>query len=61
MSHYERTAIDPDNLTVNDLLGVAPVTTTVEDGAVSIGGVPLSKIIEDFGTALYVYDEATLR
>ena len=61
MSHYERTAIDPDNLTVNDLLGVAPVTTVVEDGAVSIGGVPLSKIIEDFGTALYVYDEATLR
>lgn len=61
MSHYERTAIEPDNLTVNDLLGVAPVTTKVEDGAVSIGGVTLSTIIEDYGTALYVYDEATLR
>lgn len=61
MSHYERTAVAADNLTVNDLLGVAPVTTKVEDGVVSIGGVPLGDVIEKYGTALYVYDEATLR
>lgn len=61
MSHYERTAIEPDQLTVSDLMGVAPVTTTVEDGVVSIGGVPLKSIIEEYGTALFVYDEATLR
>ena len=61
MSHYERTAIEPDQLTVSDLMGVAPVTTTVEDGVVSIGGVPLMSIIEEYGTALFVYDEATLR
>lgn len=61
MSHYERTAIAADNLTVNDLLNVAPVTTKVQDGKVTIGGVALSDIIDEFGTALYVYDEATLR
>ncbi len=61
MSHYERAAVAADNLTVNDLLNVAPVTTQVEGGAVSIGGVALTDIIDEFGTALYVYDEATLR
>ncbi|MGN0077364.1 MAG: diaminopimelate decarboxylase [Coriobacteriales bacterium] len=61
MSHYERAAIEPDQLTVSDLMGVAPVTTKVEDGVVSIGGVPLKSIIEEYGTALFVYDEATLR
>lgn len=61
MSHYERTAVQADNLTVNDLLGVAPVTTEVANGSVSIGGVALTDIIDEFGTALYVYDEATLR
>ncbi len=61
MSHYDRQEIDPDGLTVNDLLPVAPITTTVEDGVVSIGGVKLTDIIDEFGTALYVYDEATLR
>ena len=61
MSHYDRQEIDPDGLTVNDLLSVAPITTTVEGGVVSIGGVKLTDIIDEFGTALYVYDEATLR
>ena len=61
MSHYERAAVAADNLTVNDLLNVAPVTTQVEGGVVSIGGVALTDIIDEFGTALYVYDEATLR
>ena len=61
MSHYERAAVAADNLTVNELLGVAPITTTVENGVVSIGGVKLIDIAEKFGTALYVYDEATLR
>ncbi len=61
MSHYERAAVAADNLTVNDLLNVAPVTTQIEGGAVSIGGVALTDIIDEFGTALYVYDEATLR
>lgn len=61
MSHYERTAVSADNLSVNDLLGVAPATTKVVDGVVSIGGVALTDIIDEFGTALYVYDEATLR
>ena len=61
MSHYERTAVAADNLTVNDLLNVAPITTKVQDGVVFVGGVALSDIIDEFGTALYVYDEATLR
>lgn len=61
MSHYERAAVAADNLTANDLLNVAPVTTQVEGGVVSIGGVALTDIIDEFGTALYVYDEATLR
>ena len=61
MSHYERDTVEPDQLTVSDLMGVAPVTTKVEDGVVSIGGVPLKSIIEEYGTALFVYDEATLR
>ena len=61
MSHYDRKVVEADNLTVTDLMSVAPTTMTVEDGVVSIGGVELSKIIDEFGTALFVYDEATLR
>src|SRR5208282_1324339 len=31
------------------------------DGALQIGGVPVSKLAEEFGTPLFVYDEAVMR
>lgn len=61
MSHYDRKEITADNLTVADLKNVAPITFECEDSEVSIGGVKLADIINEYGTALYVYDEATLR
>ncbi len=39
-----------------------PVTTRREpDGALSTGGVPLPRLAAEFGTPLYLFDEATLR
>lgn len=62
MSHLEREAVQADNLSVTDLLPIAPCTTRVDDaGGVSIGGVAVTDLINEFGTALYVYDEAHLR
>lgn len=42
--------------------GLLPETsTTAEDGSLMIGGVDLRLLAEDFGTPLFVYDEAHLR
>jgi len=38
-----------------------PDTATLADGDVAIGGVSLRQLATDFGTPLFVYDEATLR
>ena len=39
-----------------------PVTASLNtDGEISIGGCGLSELAEEFGTPLYVYDEATIR
>lgn len=41
---------------------VLPVSADVSDsGVLAIGGVPVTELAREFGTPLYVYDEATLR
>ncbi|MGI9254466.1 MAG: hypothetical protein ACR2J8_12020, partial [Thermomicrobiales bacterium] len=36
-----------------------PVTTTrLGDGTIAIGGVPLTELAQEYGTPLYVFDEA---
>jgi diaminopimelate decarboxylase len=44
--------------TLSELL---PLTATVADGELSIGGAPATELVERFGTPLVVYDEATVR
>ncbi|MFM9107804.1 MAG: diaminopimelate decarboxylase [Chloroflexota bacterium] len=39
-----------------------PVTTErLDDGRIAVGGIPLSALASEFGTPLYVFDEATIR
>src|SRR5579884_1729495 len=39
-----------------------PITTRRDpQGRLSIGGVPVAALAEEYGTPLYVYDEATIR
>ena len=39
-----------------------PLTTRRDaDGQLAVGGIPLSDLAQQFGTPLYVYDEATIR
>ena len=41
---------------------VLPVTAEVsESGVLAIGGMPVTELAKEFGTPLYIYDEATLR
>ena len=41
---------------------VLPVSAEVSDaGVLAIGGVPVTELAREFGTPLYIYDEATLR
>lgn len=41
---------------------VLPVTAEVsESGVLAIGGMPVTELAREFGTPLYIYDEATLR
>lgn len=41
---------------------VLPVTAAVSDsGVLAIGGMPVTELAREFGTPLYIYDEATLR
>lgn len=41
---------------------VLPVSADVsESGVLAIGGVPVTELAREFGTPLYIYDEATLR
>ena len=57
----KREHVEPDNLTIDDLLGVAPCTMEVTSDGVTLGGVPLADIAREHGTALYVYDEQHFR
>lgn len=62
MSAGVRTPREPDNLTVTDLLSVAPANMRVEDdGTVTLGGIPLADLARDWGTALYVIDAGHFR
>lgn len=51
----------PDYMKASDLLKVAPLNMEVTDGAVTLAGVNLLDIAHEYGTALYVYDEAHIR
>lgn len=51
----------PDYMKAADLLKVAPMSMKVEDGKVTLDGIDLLDIAREFGTALYVYDEAHIR
>jgi diaminopimelate decarboxylase len=42
-------------------LSLLPLTATVEEGRLAIGGVDLCRLAEDVGTPVFVYDEAELR
>ena len=61
MSAGHREHRDPDNLCITDLLGVAPRTMAVTKEGVSVGGVLLSELVREYGTALYVIDEEHFR
>ena len=43
------------------LLELFPDTATIEDGLLSLGGLPATDLAASFGTPLLVYDEQTLR
>ncbi|HET8894410.1 MAG TPA: diaminopimelate decarboxylase [Gaiellaceae bacterium] len=43
------------------MLDVFPVTARVEEGELSLGGVPVSRLAQQFGTPLVVYCEETIR
>jgi len=51
----------PDAKTAHDLMGVLPMTAEVCDGRLCIGGVDMTDLAREAGTALYVMDEATIR
>lgn len=48
----------PDYMKASDLLKVAPMSMEVDGDKVMLDGIDLRDIARDFGTALYVYDEA---
>jgi diaminopimelate decarboxylase len=41
-------------------LPLFPVSTRVVDGQLTIAGLPLDELVEQYGTPLYLYDQATL-
>jgi diaminopimelate decarboxylase len=41
-------------------LGLFPVSTRIENDSLSVAGLHLDRLAEEFGTPLYVYDRATL-
>ncbi len=41
-------------------LALFPDTTRIEDGTLTIGGLDLAALAEEYGTPLYVYDRATM-
>ena len=43
------------------LEGVLPATATVREGALAVGGLPVSALADEFGTPLVVYCAQTLR
>ena len=51
---------EPDNLTTMELGACLPLTAEVVDGHLRIGGVDMVDVAKEFGTALYVYDQADL-
>ena len=51
----------PDYMKASDLLKVAPMSMEVEGDKVTLDGIDLRDIVREFGTALYVYDEAHIR
>ena len=62
MSAGVRTSREPDNLDVRDLMNVAPKSMHVcDDGTVTLGGIPLTDLADEFGTALFVVDAEHFR
>lgn len=57
----KRPHLEPDYLTADKLLKVAPTTMEVKGNKVTIGGVDLLDIAQEYGTALFVYDENHIR
>jgi diaminopimelate decarboxylase len=51
----------PDYMKASDLLKVAPMNMEVQGDKVTLAGVDLLDIAHEYGTALYVYDEAHIR
>ncbi|MCQ2751751.1 MAG: hypothetical protein MJ189_01435 [Coriobacteriales bacterium] len=56
-----REHVIPDNLTIHDLLSVAPMSMSVDGQRVLLDGIDLLDIVENHETALYVYDENHIR
>lgn len=50
----------PDNLTTMELGECLPMTAEVKDDHLFIGGVDMVELAHEYGTALYVYDQADL-
>lgn len=51
----------PDYMKASDLLKVAPMSMKVDGDKVTLDGIDLKSIADQYGTALYVYDEAHIR
>lgn len=49
-----------DNRTTMELGACLPMTAEVKDDHLFIGGVDMVELAHEYGTALYVYDEADL-
>ena len=50
----------PDNRTTMELGACLPMTTEVREGHLYIGGVDIVELAHEYGTPLYVYDQADL-
>ncbi len=54
--------IDPTPMSQLPLAEILPISTSLHDsGRLAIGGLDLRELVEEFGSPLYVYDEATIR
>lgn len=43
------------------LLEIFPITATIANDQLAIGGVPVPELVREYGTPLYIFDEATIR
>lgn len=62
MAHIDdASTVQPDYKTAADLKNILPDSAEIKDGTIYIGGVDMTKLAREAGTALYVMDEDHIR